>query len=836
MMTILRAETLKTYNKYDENKLKLKIVHFCPLDGKESDPKCKRIIITTDCSSQQSIPTNDKHLVIVFYSGLAKTPFKKSALKFGQIFTVQRFETTIMPKDKVFKSNGQILNTFYDALVLVKPEFDPIIKMLVSLREEPFTAVGDSDSFPEDNQMVSVGSARRKRRSVSSDSTGISLSVTDEQKIVNTSVKKKLRFEEMNEELDIHLSSDDDFNETPSRQTRNISSQNRINTTKKRQSNENQMVLLRAQNQSNNSQLPRTPSRSQTSNTSSRSPTTSTSTYEYKTLKEIHSLIPVSGKTYCHTYGIIQSRDYKRNTIQLRDEKVFSITISLRPGKSDYRHYPASRTGDIIRIHRLLLPPNSMEFICSDPKDVVICEGFQDSEAFSPIYTSINPTFDDFDRKRKRELEEWFSDELLNDSLSQKKANDNYSIYTDICLQVIRLTTLRERTYLAAWDTTRPAQQTYKRHVSTEQMSLTTSEEELVRIINEDNMSIVVTAFEEHSNACQILKPFDFVVLFNVCIKADKYNKDSFTYTMSSGYTHGRCLRVVKRDSVLGQKFYNRIEEYKVMSAVNVAVPSIEESFPSQSLPSESQDINMMSTFMTTNESMFSEMPDFDVNLDEIVDVLENEESYLPVTRIVDIPTQSVTIEEMITNTEDKRLYKVKARVINHLTPNDKNDIICLLCTNQECHQLKTLRQAISDDPLIESIIQSAKDRKLLLNCFKCKQSSCVLVFKMILILEDNKRDKLIVQLFGHNAELFFRATPEEILRIDIKWHFVEKLLNYICAKIASIDFKHSNNVLNYWVLQPSKVDNRDEYIYQVRTAVAIETQDKCVGLNLLNK
>ena len=99
-MVIISADSLLVDNKYYENKVKLKIIHFCPLDGLESDPKCKRIVVTTDCSQQTQ---TERYLVIIFYGCYAKTPFKKSALKVGQLFTLSRFETSVIPKNRVFK-------------------------------------------------------------------------------------------------------------------------------------------------------------------------------------------------------------------------------------------------------------------------------------------------------------------------------------------------------------------------------------------------------------------------------------------------------------------------------------------------------------------------------------------------------------------------------------------------------------------------------------------------------------------------------------------------------------------------------------------------------------
>lgn len=103
-MVLVSGQSLQCFQDYTEEKVKLRVVHFCPIDGHETDPKCKRTVITSDCFSTAN-PSSDRLVVVTFYGSLAKTPFKKSALKEGQLFTLQHFQTSIMPKNKVFKCN-----------------------------------------------------------------------------------------------------------------------------------------------------------------------------------------------------------------------------------------------------------------------------------------------------------------------------------------------------------------------------------------------------------------------------------------------------------------------------------------------------------------------------------------------------------------------------------------------------------------------------------------------------------------------------------------------------------------------------------------------------------
>ena len=177
---------------------------------------------------------------------------------------------------------------------------------------------------------------------------------------------------------------------------------------------------------------------------------------------------------------------------------------------------------------------------------------------FSPIHSSLNPSFDDYDKQRKQQLEEWFSDELLsNECLSKKIANSDNGFFTDLAVQVIRITQQRDRSYLEVWDTTQPALKTTKSKVSSNDMNFSQSEEELVRIINETNLSIVVTVFEQHSIDATNLKPFDIIVLFNVKIIPDRYNNGFYNYALNSGYYYGKCLRSADPESCLGIVHYS---------------------------------------------------------------------------------------------------------------------------------------------------------------------------------------------------------------------------------------------------------------------------------------
>lgn len=822
-MDLINVNSLRTFSEYYENRIKLKVIHFCPMDGLESDPYCKRIVVMSDVSQTQQ--SNDRYLMVVFYGSYAKTPFKKSSLKIGQLLTLQRFETGIVPKNKYFKCNGIIIKDFYEPLILVKPEFKSIIKMIVSVREDitdnTFIPIQESESIDDS---LSSQSNEETINDITRENENKEPKRETSVKSNKNPSKRKLNFDTSSDESN---SSDQKIDNSSKRTLKStpISQRTQLNKTIIKTH-----IISPKKNGINYESNSTTNSVNNMFETNKR--------HEYKTLIEVHNLMPVSGKTYVHIYGILQYRDFVKSSINLRDEKVYTFAIQLRSGNRN-RYYPSFKTGDIIRIHRLLLAPNSMDMICTDAKDIVVFEAFQDLECFTPIKTSINPTFEDYDKRRKAELEEWFAEDLLSNPLKDKKTIGGY---IDVAVQLIHVNSYQNRSILEVWDTTKPSIKTLKPSYATNAMPSDCAHEELLRIIHEKEMSTYLTVFDEHSNDVMNLKPLDFIVIFNLNVKIDQRMNGFHILTLHSGYKFGRCIRVVKHNSFLGKKMLSKIEEFKVISALNTSDDSLASNqsidcFPSLSQPIDYEQTRDISEREITDNAAEEDMSfsecdqEFDVNFDEVIEILDREDSCLPSVIIVDIPDRTVLINELFENGVNNKLYKVKARVMNYLPSNDSKDIISVLCKNRKCRRIQTLRESISEDPLMEAIVYSSKENKMSLNCSKCKQSSCGLVFKLELILEDAKRNKVIAQLFGHNAQLFFKCIPEEVIQHQSKLYYVEKVLSFICAKISSLD-SQSQNVILYWILQPIKDVENDIFIYQIRTATAIEMADKCVGFN----
>lgn len=272
------------------------------------------------------------------------------------------------------------------------------------------------------------------------------------------------------------------------------------------------------------------------------------------------------------------------------------------------------------------------------------------------------------------------------------------------------------------------------------------------------------------------------------------------------------------------------------MSAVNVTQHLNDNQLPDPSLPLELEDSGTSSNTRTPVDEETAMRDSFELQINRIDnnELVSVKPCLLPTEPSVKIPEKDVLFDEVVSNGIDGHIYKVKARLIAYLPSLELEDIVTVYCTKLGCERWITLRQALSECPLTSDTIRSSKLEKIILNCSKCKENnSCILMLRLLLILEDNRRKKIQARLDGQNAELFFGGkTPESLLRNDLDYEYVKKVLTEICPKVQPLGPNKSYNPLNYWVIQALKWEDTNRFIYNVRTAVAIRCADKCFGHN----
>ena len=241
--------------------------------------------------------------------------------------------------------------------------------MLVSLRDETYISSHEFDESSNDNQPLITDEEKLNRRS---EERAVSEQdvISETRKPVRSPTNKRIRLQSGDE---VESEESEEEFDTDSRRRVLVASKN-VQLADNNSQTSDTIVDQIIKPSSQNEKSPSKSSQNEKSPTKSSQKTQSPQKQrklEYKTLMQVHQMMPVSTKTYCHVYAILIYRDYKQNLYCLRDEKVYKFSVSLRPGNYT-KEYPASKPGDIIRIHRLLLAPNALETICTDPKDVVV--------------------------------------------------------------------------------------------------------------------------------------------------------------------------------------------------------------------------------------------------------------------------------------------------------------------------------------------------------------------------------------------------------------------------------------------------------------------------------
>src|SRR5437870_2186999 len=104
----------------------------------------------------------------------------------------------------IFSGNGHIIRHFYQSLVLVILEFEPIIKMLVSLREESFIGLNDNESaddMTEPNDAINDNEVTDQR--VTPLMKVIEVKANKKTKPNRSPAKKKLKFDSSDDETEV---------------------------------------------------------------------------------------------------------------------------------------------------------------------------------------------------------------------------------------------------------------------------------------------------------------------------------------------------------------------------------------------------------------------------------------------------------------------------------------------------------------------------------------------------------------------------------------------------------------------------------------------------------
>ena len=569
-MDLLKVNQLDLYEFYQNKCIKVKIFHVCPFDGQETNGKItsnsQRILICTDIDEENQIndETNQLYLIVILKGELSKNPLKKTCLNRGQIIRISDFKTHISPKNKIFKCNTKKIDSFYPHIVMVSSEYNSSVNLVSSVKEIPSYDISNERENDDQISTSKPESAKKHQTSIAKQDENLNELTISTKQTRRKLFEKENKGEKKEEEKKI------DENNKANKSPKRTSSASTVSSPQFKKLKFTEDIFAERQNvEIGSPRKVRVATNEVTSSASNQK-------YEYKTLYEVHKMMPVSHKCYVNVYGIVSRYDTDTNydkKLFIIDETTSLFPVKLLSGKSN-RTYPMFLPGDIVRIHRLMLTTDRMDKCCQDPKDILLFKGFQTEDSFEPISCAETFTINDFDKKRKQELEEWHSDELLSNTLDKLK--DIESDYVDIVGQIINKANAYDKVYVKLWDTTKPCFKSYFRG----ELEMTSDNNtELVQLIDHNEMSIQTVLYGRHSLTAMQFKSWDLIVIFNAIIKWN--GTSSAELRLSEAMKWGKEVRMICNESILGRKLLKRIQDWKMSSIMSSDdFKSIEMDFP----------------------------------------------------------------------------------------------------------------------------------------------------------------------------------------------------------------------------------------------------------------
>lgn len=174
-------------------------------------------------------------------------------------------------------------------------------------------------------------------------------------------------------------------------------------------------------------------------------------------------------------------------------------------------------------------------------------------------YIAKNPTFEDFDKKRFKELFSWDIGRLL----APEGTNKDPTIVTDGVFMVLAVTPVNNRHIIVCLNGRPfpgyPSSKVIEKHnllaiwngsidalnvLADSSPGMAEWLEEKFEILYDLGALIFLTAFGSHNQVAATLRPLDIIVAHNIVIKVDAYFS-GFSYLVYDGKQFGRDLRKV---------------------------------------------------------------------------------------------------------------------------------------------------------------------------------------------------------------------------------------------------------------------------------------------------
>ncbi|OTF82724.1 hypothetical protein BLA29_001700, partial [Euroglyphus maynei] len=307
---------------------------------------------------------------------------------------------------------------------------------------------------------------------------------------------------------------------------------------------------------------------------------TESSPQQYLTLEDVFNQYPLKKDLIkVSIFAIIQSYDKEKGILTVMDKtrKNFAIKfirpiIHTRPNCVSVNQSPRfpTRTGDIIRIDNLFLYEDFTRR-CNNIENIVIFESFKD-EMFNPFFVGNEPEFTDEDRDKITELTNWNIALLLEAKVRQITTKYRHSV--DTAFQVLCTLKYDNRIVLACWNgcpfEEYPCIQLIKLQQIIDTLNGVKSKpnvynEEFIRKIFIEHKIVFISVYGIHRVVATVLKPLDFIVVYNLFIKSDDYYYAKHSFIVHDGINFGRCIRLAEENSELAIALKTQIEKKCVL-------------------------------------------------------------------------------------------------------------------------------------------------------------------------------------------------------------------------------------------------------------------------------
>ncbi|RWS21279.1 Protection of telomeres protein 1-like protein, partial [Leptotrombidium deliense] len=267
---------------------------------------------------------------------------------------------------------------------------------------------------------------------------------------------------------------------------------------------------------------------------------------------------------YANVYGVLLKEDaFAKRVIHLQDESCVDFSVILSETDTEY---PIMKTGDVIRIHRLICDFKNTQWLCFHPRNLLVISSFSEKQKIRK--SSLKYTFESFDMNRTKELHSWFSNELIEQSLCDFPVNG----YGNIVCQIVDIHIHGNSATFCIFDGTTPR----SNFRDERKLNFFAERQTDACLISK---CALLTVYDIHIvKAQKLLSDIgSYIVVFNVKSESQK------GLNLHGNQKFGKCIRRVHKESELGELLKKKIyendedvihyEEYNEQFTMNASSP-----------------------------------------------------------------------------------------------------------------------------------------------------------------------------------------------------------------------------------------------------------------------